>query len=211
MINDLACCDTNLFAATNNGIFLSTDYGKNWAPINYNMPDISPTLAYTSLAVCGNNLFASINNFSVTMLANNSNSWIDYKAPFLFVGELKLLGDRLFEGSVMNAGIAYTILPATITSVYEIDNTPVDFSLDQNYPNPFNPSTKISWQLPVSSQTTLKVYDIMGREVETLINEFKPAGKYETEFNAALLPSGVYFYQIKAGDFLQTKKMILLK
>jgi hypothetical protein len=86
-----------------------------------------------------------------------------------------------------------------------------NFSLEQNFPNPFNPSTKISWQLPVGSQQTLKIYDVLGNEITTLIDEYKPAGRYEIEFNASSLPSGVYFYQLKAGDYIDTKKMILLK
>jgi hypothetical protein len=85
------------------------------------------------------------------------------------------------------------------------------FELMQNYPNPFNPSTKISWQSPVGSQQTLKIYDILGNEVANLVDEYKPAGFYEIEFNASSLPSGVYFYQLKAGEFIKTKKMIFLK
>ncbi len=88
---------------------------------------------------------------------------------------------------------------------------PTEFALEQNYPNPFNPSTKISWQSPVGSQQTLKIYDVLGNEITTLIDEYKPAGRYELEFNAVSLPSGVYFYQLKAGDYIDTKKMILLK
>lgn len=88
----------------------------------------------------------------------------------------------------------------------------VDFTLSQNYPNPFNPSTVISYRLPVIGFVTLKVYDILGREVATLVNEEKPAGEYEVEFSAkGESASGVYFYQLKAGEFSQTKKMILLK
>ncbi len=85
------------------------------------------------------------------------------------------------------------------------------FSLTQNYPNPFNPTTKISWQSPVGSQQTLKIYDVLGKEVATLVDEFKPAGKYEVEFNASSLPSGIYFYQLRVGSFIQTKKMVLMK
>jgi hypothetical protein len=88
---------------------------------------------------------------------------------------------------------------------------PEDFSLSQNYPNPFNPSTVISYRLPVTSFVTLKVCDILGREVATLVNEEKPAGEYEVEFDGSNLPSGIYFYQLKAGEFAETKKMILLK
>ena len=90
-------------------------------------------------------------------------------------------------------------------------NIPTVFSLEQNYPNPFNPSTVISYQLPVSGDVTLKVYDILGNEIAILVNEYKTAGKYEVEFNASSLPSGVYFYQLKAGEFRKTKKMVLLK
>ncbi|NWG28536.1 MAG: T9SS type A sorting domain-containing protein [Ignavibacteriaceae bacterium] len=96
-----------------------------------------------------------------------------------------------------------------ITSVN--DDLPSEFLLYQNYPNPFNPSTKISWQSPVGSEQTLKIYDILGNEVSTLVNEFMEAGNYEIEFNASTLPSGVYFYQLRAGDYLQTRKMLLLK
>ena len=93
----------------------------------------------------------------------------------------------------------------------DIGNIAAAYSLSQNYPNPFNPSTKISWQLTVGSQATLKVYDILGREVATLVNDYRQAGKYETEFNAETLPSGVYFYRLQAGLFVEAKKMILLK
>ncbi|HEY4755490.1 MAG TPA: T9SS type A sorting domain-containing protein [Ignavibacteriaceae bacterium] len=96
-------------------------------------------------------------------------------------------------------------------------NYPNKFDLVQNYPNPFNPSTKISWQSPVSGWQTLKVFDVLGNEVATLIDEYKPAGKYEVEFNPVetrhglSLPSGVYFYQLEVNDFVVSKKMLLLK
>lgn len=90
-------------------------------------------------------------------------------------------------------------------------NIPLVYSLEQNYPNPFNPGTIISWQAPIEGLQTIKVYDILGNEIQTLVNEVKPAGKYEVEFNASALPSGVYFYQIKAGDFVASKKMTLIK
>jgi hypothetical protein len=83
--------------------------------------------------------------------------------------------------------------------------------LFQNYPNPFNPSTKISWQLPVGGQVTLKVYDVLGNEVVTLLDEYKPAGSYEVEFNASGINSGVYFYKLQAGSYTETKKLVLLK
>lgn len=95
-------------------------------------------------------------------------------------------------------------------------NLPTDFILNQNYPNPFNPSTKISWQSPVSGWQTLKVYNLLGNEVATLVDEYKQAGNYEVEFNVAhvsirAIASGVYIYKIQAGNFISTKKMLLLK
>jgi hypothetical protein len=86
-----------------------------------------------------------------------------------------------------------------------------EYQLDQNYPNPFNPSTRISWQSPVGSHQTLKVFDVLGNEIATLVDEYKPAGRYELEFNAAILPSGVYFYRLQSGSYVETRKMIYLK
>ncbi len=93
----------------------------------------------------------------------------------------------------------------------EVEIAPSGFSLSQNYPNPFNPSTAISYQLPANSFATLKVYDVLGGEIVTLVNEEKPAGLYEVEFDASEFGSGVYFYQLKAGSFIETKKMVLLR
>ncbi|MBE0539154.1 MAG: T9SS type A sorting domain-containing protein [Ignavibacterium sp.] len=98
-----------------------------------------------------------------------------------------------------------------ITSADDENTLPNKFTLAQNYPNPFNPSTKISWQSPIGSWHTLKVYDVLGNEVVTLVNEYRDAGNYETEFNADKLSSGVYFYKLQAGSFVVTKKMMLLK
>ncbi|MBS4035014.1 MAG: T9SS type A sorting domain-containing protein [Ignavibacterium sp.] len=86
-----------------------------------------------------------------------------------------------------------------------------EYLLHQNYPNPFNPSTVISWQSPVGSWQTLKVYDILGREVATLIDEYREAGYHEVEFNSAGLASGIYYYHLRAGSFIETKKMVYLK
>ena len=97
------------------------------------------------------------------------------------------------------------------SNIVEVEIAPRKISLEQNYPNPFNPSTTISWQSPVGSWQTLKVYDILGNEVTTLIDEYRNAGSYEVEFDASKHSSGVYFYQLRAGDFIETKKMILLK
>ena len=98
------------------------------------------------------------------------------------------------------------------TSIKNITNSiPTEYKLDQNYPNPFNPTTKITYQLPEKSIVTLKVYDILGKEIVELVNETREAGNHEVIFNVNNLSSGIYYYQIKAGDFIQSKKMLLIK
>jgi hypothetical protein len=88
---------------------------------------------------------------------------------------------------------------------------PQSFNLNQNYPNPFNPGTKIRFTISEFGFTILKVYDVLGNEVATLVNEEKHAGTYEVEWNASNVPSGIYFYQLQTDGYVQTKKMLLLK
>ena len=100
-----------------------------------------------------------------------------------------------------------------ITSISNTSSSiiPEVFSLSQNYPNPFNPSTKINFSIPQQSQVTLKIYDVLGKEVMTLVNDVKTAGNYEVEFNASNFASGAYFYKIQAGQFTDIKRMMLIK
>ena len=99
------------------------------------------------------------------------------------------------------------------TDVKETESIPTSFMLNQNYPNPFNPETVISYQLPVSSFVTLKVYDALGRQVATLVNEFQTAGIHNSTFStlSSALTSGIYFYKLQSGSFVDVKKMMLVK
>ncbi|MEJ2103186.1 MAG: T9SS type A sorting domain-containing protein, partial [Ignavibacteriaceae bacterium] len=134
--------------------------------------------------------------------------------------DLKLAATE-FYGIIANTSMMFVDnywFDGNPTSV-ELDiNRNIDFVLQQNFPNPFNPSTKIKYT--ISSVTLsgvevslviLKVFDVLGKEVATLVNEEKPSGTYDVEFNGSNLPSGIYFYQLKAGEYSNTKKMILLK
>jgi outer membrane protein assembly factor BamB len=123
----------------------------------------------------------------------------------------------LFIGGGLNESVTMTNifvmkldqkLGTGIYSEYPVLNI---YDLEQNYPNPFNPSTTIRYEIPELSFVTLKIYDVLGNEVATLVEEEKQTGKYETEFNAVNLPSGIYFYRLQTGSFVETKKMILLK
>jgi hypothetical protein len=115
-------------------------------------------------------------------------------------------------------GLAYclTCIPIGIRNETDGNAVPKEYALLQNYPNPFNPNTTIKYQVPELNFISLKVYDVLGSEVATLVNEEKPIGSYEVDFNSHSgevrnLPSGVYFYRLQANDFTQVKKMILLK
>jgi len=136
------------------------------------------------------------------------------------VGIYKLIGIKGYgrvDGYVV--GENETIIKfGEVTSVEKQEEIPREFSLLQNYPNPFNPSTKIKFTIPTNvilseakNLVILKVYGVLGNDVATLFNEDLPGGEYEVEFNANGLTSGVYFYQLKAGSLIETKKMILIK
>jgi hypothetical protein len=111
-------------------------------------------------------------------------------------------------GTITGGGTECGALPL---DVLENEIIPAKFALYQNYPNPFNPTSKISWQSPVSGWQTLKAYDVLGNEIATLLNEGKPAGNYEVDFNASELKSNVYFYRIIIGNYIAIRKMILMK
>ncbi len=110
----------------------------------------------------------------------------------------------VISGSVTWNGLVATGVEPEVATI-------TDYLLYQNYPNPFNPTTTINFSVPNLSFVTLKIFDVLGNEITTLVNEEKPMGNYEVEFDATNLSSGVYFYRLQASDFIDTKKMILLK
>ena len=103
---------------------------------------------------------------------------------------------------------AYQPAPLSVT---ENNPVPVKFTLGQNFPNPFNPSTLINFSIPKQNFVTLKIYDLLGRELKTLVNEMKSPGEYNIEFNASDLPSGIYFYKLASGNYSDVKRMTLIK
>ena len=121
------------------------------------------------------------------------------------------------EGLISNGKVFYRLKVIDFNGSYEystevvVNLAPEKFELAQNYPNPFNPYTKISWQSPVGSHQTLRVYDVLGNEVTKLVDEYQDAGSYEVEFNASNLASGIYLYRLEAGNSVLSKKMLLVK
>ena len=151
----------------------------------------------------------SLFNTSVSVNENSSHLIIP-NWENLTTQPLMILVDSGIDGTIDDTLEVFN----QITSVGDDQGSllaPDSYNLAQNYPNPFNPSTIISWQSPVSSRQTLKVYDLLGNEVATLVDEYREAGRYEVEFNASGLASGIYFYKLQSGSFVETKKMLLLK
>ena len=194
------------------GIYKSTNNGINWV----NKTGAGPE--YSCLIVNSDgSMYAGTRGYWVYRSFNNGDNWELVNSG---MGEDKYVLSLLTNSAgYLFAGMDYYGLYKSVSPVVTIIEGeklyPTEFSLEQNYPNPFNPSTKISWQSPVAGWQILKVYDILGNEVATLVNEFKDAGSYEIEFNPSSIKhypsSGVYFYRLQAGNFVEIKKMILLK
>lgn len=187
-------------------------WGQNsifeYATIKYSQSLVTTTL--TANALTGSQVLevAGTSGFSIRdNIVINPGGATEETNTITGFGSMLLQTPLLFNH---NAGEVVQLLIST--SVEDNDDLLVnDYSLHQNYPNPFNPSTSIKYQISGISQVSLKVYDLLGREVATLVNEQKPAGTYEVTFNASGLSSGVYYYKITAGDYSETKKMILIR
>lgn len=133
------------------------------------------------------------------------------KLTTTFTSNENFIADTLEWPSDHKAVFATLNLPI-VTNINEINSDDnFKFSLENNYPNPFNPTTQISYSIPKSELVSLKVYDVLGKEVAQLVNQFQNNGNYQVTFNANQLSSGVYFYQLKAGDFVSVKKMLLVR
>ncbi len=156
----------------------------------------------TSLKFGGSGIYSS---------ANDGMQWVNISTGLPFLSEIdKLLiyGDKIIAGT---SGGLYQREISELVSVSNNSETAQEFSLSQNYPNPFNPSTVIKYSIPKEVFVSVKVFDVTGREVKALVNENQKAGSYEITFDASALSSGVYFYEIKTGNFTNTKKMLLIK
>ena len=180
---------------------VSTNNGSTWIPLtgNYTQPGVSPQPV-------GQPVYDGLKSNWVKeeiKLTNYLSS--QFKIQFQLKSDGGLTRDGWYLDDI---GVFIYTIPTEILS----DAKPVyKFSLEQNYPNPFNPTTSLQYSVGSLQFVTLKVYDILGNEVAILVNEEKPAGYYEIEFDASNLTSGIYYYRINAGNFSEIKKMILLK
>jgi len=209
----LAVSGGNLFAGTERGgVLLSTDNGTSWTQSGLTNTNVG------ALAVSGTNLFAGTSpngggsGGGVFLSTNNGTSWtaVNTGLTNTSVSSLAVSDSNLFAGT-SGGGVWTRPLSEMITDVESEEPLPSKFTLAQNYPNPFNPSTTIRYGLPQRSQVTLSVFNTLGEQVALLQNGEQEAGYHEIKFDAKNLSSGVYFYRIQAEDFVQTKRLLLLK
>jgi hypothetical protein len=205
---------TNVSLSTNNdGFYVSWSEASNPQGLGIYAQRINPdsTFAWQNNSVRLTDQFQNAGIVTINPDINNGGAVV----IFSYAGPPSGAGDNLYAKYIGATGLLGGVTSTKDANV----NQPSDFYLAQNYPNPFNPSTKIRFSIPVvtlrggegSFLATLKIYDILGNEVATLLNEQKPAGTYEVNFDAGSLSSGVYFYRLQAGTYVQSKKMTLLK
>ena len=204
-----ALVNTTLFASSfGGGVYRSTDDGATWTAMNDGLPDTW----IRSLATFGSSIFAASVINGVFLSTNNGVNWSSVNTGLMNtdVQTLVVAGADLIAGTAGNG--AWKRPLSEMTAVLQTgENMPARFSLSQNYPNPFNPATVINYQLAENTLVTLKVYDELGRLLRTLVEARQSAGIHSVTFNASSLSSGVYYYRLTAGSFVQTKKLMLLK
>lgn len=204
-VRSLAINGNNIFAGTNpNGIFLSTNNGVTWTQTSLNNERIN------ALHIYNNNIFVGGNNGNIYHSTDNGSTWITRNeggpggpSAFLTIpGFIWAGGGQGVYGRNLSEMIGIKNISTEIPSIY---------TLSQNYPNPFNPSTNIQFSIPNVQFVSLKIFDMLGKKVANLVNEKLKTGTYETAFDGSNLTSGVYFYRLTAGDYTETKKMLMIK
>jgi ligand-binding sensor domain-containing protein len=238
----LAVSGTNVFAGTYGGVFISTDNGSTWTQVNTGLTNTD----VNALVFCGTNVFAGTWGGGIFLLSGFNWTAVNTGLTNTLIHALTFSGTNLLAGTysgvylssntgaswtAVNTGLANTWVTGLAVSGTDLfagtqgsgvwrrplsGNLPGKFSLSQNYPNPFNPTTVINYQLAASSFVTLKVCDILGREVATLVNSVQPQGEHRVNFDGSRFASGVYVYRLIAvrpgGESLSaTKRMILMK
>ena len=192
--------------ANPNGIIRSTDNGINWEQVLFDVRSSTVYAKESGLVITGK----VVDSSDIYLSNNYGNNWTILKPPssMTYITDIRENTNGNLFFATRSEGLYEIDL---INSIENELNNNFGFYLYQNYPNPFNSTTKVKYSIYQSGIVQIKLFDVLGKEIKILINEFKPAGKYEIEFNAGNFSSGVYFYEIKAGNFKNVKKLILLK
>ena len=204
-----------LYAASYDKIYKTTDDGQNWTEIGAGLRSVvGSTFVIYSFAFDGTTpgrFYAGL-SAGLFLTENDGETWRRIHDSYIN----RVVGDNekpmhLYFITNAERTLIRMLDTFTVTGVNNpVNIEPRNYALEQNYPNPFNPSTTIRYQIPKDGLVTLKVYDVLGRKVKTLVNSYQSAGEHFVKFDGRGLASGVYFYSLTAGDFSQTKKMILL-
>lgn len=201
--NNFITHDEKMFAAKENGLFVSNDSGQTWLQLYNNFVN-HMTWSGTNL-ICG-----GTNGISIT--TDNGNNWVQKNEG---LGSNTTVNYLLVSNGILYAAIDSNIWRRPITEVIGIEqlgNTvPNEYKLSQNYPNPFNPKTNIEINIVKNGFVKVSVFDVLGKEIINLINQELQAGSYKVDWDATNYPSGIYFYRLEANDFIKTKKMVLSK
>ena len=214
-LNGICCNNYDMTGNSGGEIYKTTDGGYKWHLVETTTTQILSITREPSsnlLYAVGYNHYAW--GSSICYSTNAGDNWIEEtNSVYPYLRAIDITANRTgwavgYNGTILRNS---NLVSNEIIDSTGFSNNVGNYSLYQNYPNPFNPTTKIKYHLPEFCNVELTVYDVLGRNVNTLVNEEKPAGFYEVEFDGANLPSGIYFYNIKAGNYSQTKKMIHLK
>lgn len=236
-IHDIAVNPNNsnevIVVATNYniiGLYHSTDAGATWTAIEGNLADgltpgdgKGPSLRSAVILPVGNTtrylIGTSAGLYSALHLNGNATVWNQEGADVIGNVVVESMASRTADNYVAIGTHGRGVFVGTakaVVGVKQLDELPADYSLSQNYPNPFNPSTKIRYSVPMASNVSLKIYNSNGEEVAEILNKYLPAGTFEADWDGTnrsgiKVASGIYFYTLRAGDFVQTKKMVMLK
>jgi len=200
--------NSHLFAGTHDGVFRSTNNGAIWSDMSSGLPD---SVKVNSLILSEKNIFAGTDS-GVYGSTSIGESWTLVRDGFPSTINVKCLMayNGYFFAGTDGAGVWKRLVPMTSVN-NEVHFVPKTLSLLQNYPNPFNPTTTIRYALPSSSHVKVTIHDILGREIATLVNEEQSAGWKEVQWNAKEVSSGIYFYKLQVDNFVETKKMLVVK
>lgn len=218
-INCLSFNGYNIFAGTDSGIYISNNSGEIWTLASIMRTNIFSVISSNNIILAG-----TYNN-GVFLSTNNGLNWIN-KNQGLY-DNTTVLSSIITNNYVYAGTLGYSVWRRSFAEIIGIkpisENVPSTFLLYQNYPNPFNPTTKIKFDITANNPllrgvgeargvyTQLKIYDITGREISTLVNEQLSPGTYEVTFDGSNIPSGIYFYQLKTNTYSETKKMLIIK
>ena len=213
-INSITIENNILLVGTDIGVYMS-EGGIDWTKISFGLPicKVNKTLIYENIFIAGTDSGLFVSN-------NYGQNWRPVNYGFRGTYQSTKTDTRIIAMIICNNNLivgtdgdgVFSRPLSEITNI-ELDNNilPDQVRLFQNYPNPFNPSTKINYEIPKSGLVTIKIYDVLGKEIETLVNEEKNPGRYKVDFDGSNLSSGVYFYKITTNKFSETKKMLLMK